>query len=180
MKSDTWMAFYVGDYLANTLHLAREHHGSYLLLLLAAFKNAGWLPNDDGLLSQIAKATIRQWKSERPMYARFFEVTSERWTHKRVTVELAKAARLTEQRRLAGIESAARRQRERNERSTSVALSLQQKAIPSEPQEERLEETPSGFPLKDIPHPSSARGSLEGSAHDTATVLSALGASKRA
>ena len=55
----------VGDYVANTLHLAREHHGSYLLLILAAFKNDGWVPNDDGLLAQIAKCTASQWRKER-------------------------------------------------------------------------------------------------------------------
>lgn len=136
VKSDTWMAFYVGDYLANTLHLAREHHGSYLMLILAAFKNDGWLPGDDGLLAQIAKATPEQWATERAMYARFFDVTDERWTHRRVTRELEKAERMTVQRSDAGKASAAKRQRDRqresNDRSTgTVEASSQQTGRPS-------------------------------------------------
>ena len=129
------MAFYVGDYLANTLHLAREHHGSYLMLILAAFKNDGWLPNDDVWLAQIAKATPEQWRVERAMYARFFDLTDERWTHRRVTRELEKAEGMTEQRRQAGIASAAKRERERqrelNARSTSVDIPCQQTGRPS-------------------------------------------------
>jgi len=177
-KSDTWMAFYVGDYVANTLHLAREHHGSYLLLILAAFKNSGWLPNDDSILAQVAKCTPKQWKAERAMYARFFDVTNERWTHGRVEKELAKAAKLTEQRRLAGIESAAKRQREANDRSTTVDCSLQRNARPSEPQVQ-------GEPLQGSPpeyqtsEPVAARGGLGGPTHDTASVLANLGNRKR-
>ena len=108
-KFDTWIAFYIGDYLADTMHLSREQHGSYLLLLLAAYKNAGWLPNDDGMLAQIAKVTPKQWKTERHIYASFFEMTDERWTHDRVTAELEKAERMTERRSKAGSNGAAKR-----------------------------------------------------------------------
>jgi uncharacterized protein YdaU (DUF1376 family) len=120
-RTDLWMAFYINDYAGDTFHLNRAQHGSYLHMLMAAFKNAGWLPNDDGLLAQIAKCTPKEWKAERALYAAFFQITDERWTHKRVTLEWEKAQRLTEQRRAAGAESAAKRQRQRNERSTSVA-----------------------------------------------------------
>lgn len=119
-KADTWMALYVNDYAGDTLHLNRAQHGSYLLMIMAAFKNAGWLPNDDGLLAQIAKCTAREWKAEKAVYAAFFQITAERWTHKRVTLEWEKAQRLTEQRRAAGAASAAKRQRPFNGRSTVV------------------------------------------------------------
>jgi uncharacterized protein YdaU (DUF1376 family) len=106
---DEWMAFYIGAYLADTMHLARQHHGSYLLLIMAAFKNAGWLPSDDGFLSTIAKCTPKEWKAERALYARFFIVTDERWTHAKVTKEWEKAQSLTRQRSEAGTASAAKR-----------------------------------------------------------------------
>lgn len=131
-KADTWMALYIGAYLGDTMHLSRQQHGSYLLLIMAAYKNAGWLPNDDGLLAQIAKCSAKEWKAERSIMAAFFDVTGERWTHRRVTLEWEKAQRLTEQRRAAGTASATKRQRDGNGRSTVVATERQQSARPSE------------------------------------------------
>lgn len=133
-RSDLWMAFYINDYAGDTFHLNRAQHGSYLHLLMAAYKNAGWLPNDDGLLMQIAKCTAKEWKAERAIYVAFFQVTDERWTHKRVTIEWERALRLTEQRRAAGAVSAANRQRKGNERSTSVATEPQRNARPLQSQ----------------------------------------------
>jgi uncharacterized protein YdaU (DUF1376 family) len=157
-KSDVWMALYIGVYLADTMHLARQHHGSYLLLIMAAFKNAGWLPNDDGLLAQIAKCTAKEWKAERSIYAAFFQTTDDRWTHKRVTVEWQKAQRLTEQRRAAGIESAAKRQRERNARSTGASTDGQRGVRPSE----RPSQSPSITPTSSVADSAQARATHTG------------------
>ena len=121
-KADVWMALYIGVYLADTMHLGRQHHGSYLLLIMAAFKNAGWLPADDGLLMQIAKCTPKEWKAEKAIYAAFFEVSDERWTHKRVTIEWEKAQALTAERSASGSKGAANRWRKhRQNDGTAIA-----------------------------------------------------------
>lgn len=130
---DDWMAFYVGKYLADTMHLAREHHGSYLLLIMAAFKNAGWLPNDDGFLATIAKCTTKEWKAERVIYARFFVVTDERWTHEKVTKEWEKAQSLSQDRSKAGRKGAAKRwQGHRQNDAPTQSQSPSQSVTPTE------------------------------------------------
>lgn len=170
---DVWMAFYIGAYLSDTMHLAREHHGSYLLLIMAAFKNAGWLPNDDGLLMQIAKCTAKEWKAERGIYAALFQVTDERWTHKRVTIEWDKAQRLTDQRRAAGTASATSRKRSFNARSTLVEAESQRN-------DRHSEEPLKGSHNQESPT-ASARESAGGArTHDTVTILETLAEKKRA
>jgi len=88
-KTDAWMPLWIGAYLADTQHLARDEHGAYLLLLMAYWRTGGPLPDDDKRLSAIAKATAKEWKTLRPTMAEFFIVAEALWTHKRVEQELA-------------------------------------------------------------------------------------------
>ncbi len=92
-KTDAWMPLWIGAYLADTQHLSRDEHGGYLLLLMAYWRSAAPLPNDDKRLAAIAKATPKEWKALRPVLAEFFAVTAEIWTHKRVEIELASAGK---------------------------------------------------------------------------------------
>lgn len=90
-KADTWMPFFVGDYLADTTHLSRDQHGGYLLLLFAMWKKGGRLPDDDAQLANVAKASPREWRALRPVMQPFFDVSGGYWIHKRVARELAGA-----------------------------------------------------------------------------------------
>ena len=95
-KTDAWMPLWIGDYLADTQHLSRDEHGGYMLLLIAYWRTASPLPDDDKRLCAIVKATPREWKTLRQTLAEFFSVVGGVWIHKRVERELAESRRRKE------------------------------------------------------------------------------------
>jgi uncharacterized protein YdaU (DUF1376 family) len=108
-KHDTWMPFYVADYLADTMHLTTEQHGAYLLLIMAAWKADGKLPNDADALRQITRMTAKQWDRAEPILERFFIVTEGFWIHSRVRQELERAKSNVAKKAGAGVVGAANR-----------------------------------------------------------------------
>ncbi len=93
-----WMAFYVSDYLADTLHLSATQHGAYLLLISHYWVHGG-LPTDEAMLQRIARLTPEEWASSRGTLATFFK---DGWRHSRVERELAEAQEKYEKRANAG------------------------------------------------------------------------------
>lgn len=93
-----WMAFYVADYLADTLHLSAAQHGAYLLLI-SHYWIHGSLPPDEAMLQRIARLTPEEWTSCRDTLASFFK---EGWRHSRVEREMADAQEKYEKRANAG------------------------------------------------------------------------------
>jgi uncharacterized protein YdaU (DUF1376 family) len=85
-KTDIWMPVYIGDYLADTMHLSTEQHGAYLLLLFHLWRR-GSLHDDDGALAQITGLSGNAWSNARPVLAEFFEVHDGLWRHGRVERE---------------------------------------------------------------------------------------------
>jgi uncharacterized protein YdaU (DUF1376 family) len=59
--SGTWMAFYVGDYVKNTLKLTTRQHGAYLLLIMACWQDGGSVDSDDETLATITKLAMKDW-----------------------------------------------------------------------------------------------------------------------
>jgi uncharacterized protein YdaU (DUF1376 family) len=102
MKADTWMPFYVGDYLRDTMHLTSQQHGVYLLLLMNYWVRGSALPDDDAYLAQVAKLMANEWQSHRQTLGEFFRIQGGYWFHKRVEMELEKAKRLKVARSEAG------------------------------------------------------------------------------
>ena len=100
------MPFYVGDYLADTLHLTTEQHGAYLLLIMHYWQHGG-LPDDDDQLRRIAgikddksMTERRQWRSICLAIAPFFQQPG--WRHKRIDEELQKSEIIRQKRQISG------------------------------------------------------------------------------
>jgi uncharacterized protein YdaU (DUF1376 family) len=85
-KTDIWMPVFIGDYLADTMHLSTEQHGAYLLLLFHLWRR-GTLQDDDGALAQITGLSRSAWNQARPVLAEFFQVQDGLWRHGRVERE---------------------------------------------------------------------------------------------
>lgn len=90
-KTDSWMPLWIGDYLADTQHLTRDEHGAYLLMLMAYWRNAGPLVDDNKRLAAITKATLKEWAELRPVLLEFFEVVDGHWHQKRMDAELSES-----------------------------------------------------------------------------------------
>lgn len=97
-----FMPMYVGEYLADTPHLTTAHHGAYLLLLMNYWQTGKPLDNDSEKLRAIARMTKAQWTTAKPVLETFFDVSPEKWNHKRVDHELAKGQDLYEKKVKAG------------------------------------------------------------------------------
>ena len=133
-RSDTWMPFYVGDYLSATGRLTTEQHGAYLLILLDYWKN-GAPPDDDAVLAALARMSPSAWKKARSALIGFFEIRDGLWVQKRVEHERDRASDITEKRSEAGKASAAaraERKQKANKCSTHVGTNGQQNARPSQ------------------------------------------------
>lgn len=83
------MPFSTDKYLADTTHLTTTEHGAYLLLLIAMWRNGGWLPNDPKLLARYAKLSSAQWGRMTPVMMPFFTVEGDRLCQGRLTDTLA-------------------------------------------------------------------------------------------
>lgn len=98
---DIWMPLFIGDYLADTMHLTTTGHGAYLLILMAYWKNGGPLPDNDVYLAGIAKLSPSDWQATRLMVASFFKVRSGFWIQERADREILQA-KVRRERNIAG------------------------------------------------------------------------------
>jgi uncharacterized protein YdaU (DUF1376 family) len=85
------MPVFIGDYLADTMHLTTEQHGAYLLLLFHLWRR-GSLRDNDATLGKISGLGETGWKLHRATLAEFFKIRDGLWEHGRVDKEKARVA----------------------------------------------------------------------------------------
>jgi uncharacterized protein YdaU (DUF1376 family) len=90
MKAATWMPLYIGDYLADTMHLNATEHGAYLLLLMHSWR-VGPLPTDDRSLASIARCDLPTWRRIAPTVRQFFSEADSGLVQGRLERERAEA-----------------------------------------------------------------------------------------
>ena len=136
------MPLYIGDYLADTSRLTTEQHGAYLLLLMDYWRS-GKLPNNDQVLSQIAKLSPDAWSNARAMLEQFFSIEDGFWVHKRVEQELQQAVDNKTKNHKRAVDAANARWKTQENDATSNANSNAQAMLKQCP-------SPSPSPTKDI------------------------------
>jgi uncharacterized protein YdaU (DUF1376 family) len=108
-KSSAWMPFYVGDYLADTMHLTTVQHGAYFLLICHYWRT-GPIVDDDGVLASICRMGKSEWTKNRAIIRRFFTARDGLLHQKRIDAELEFASGISEKRRAAANASWANRE----------------------------------------------------------------------
>ncbi len=134
-KAATWMPLYIGDYLADTLHLSAEEHGAYLLLIMHYWRNGGAIKNDKNLLKNIAKISAKKLEN----ILGFFEEKDGLLFHKRIDEELANATENKE------------KNQERTRKATEARLQKTQR------NEEKIDNVTSNVTFTPSPSPSPLR-----------------------
>lgn len=134
-----WMPLYIGDYLANTMHLSAEEHGAYLLLIMHYWQH-GPIKNDQKTIKNIAKISFK--KCDRIL--QFFEEKDGYLIHTRIEDEKAKAIELKEKQRKRTEAATAARHTKDPSVTEDVTLSVTESPSPS-PSPSATQEDKSSF-----------------------------------
>jgi uncharacterized protein YdaU (DUF1376 family) len=105
-KPDMWMPLFIGDYLSATTHLTTLEHGAYLLLMMHAWKNGGFLPADSERLRVITRVTREDWSTVWSTLGPYFTEQDGKLIQKRVSAEIEKWQSIRNQKVAAGKASA--------------------------------------------------------------------------
>lgn len=126
-KFDTWMPFYWGDYLADTMHFSTKQHGMYLMLIGHYWINGGPIKNDRREILRIVGLTGKGPQKELNEALKKFYVKGDMLHHKRIDKEIAEAKkRIANFSKRAGNAARARWQKHKTDDATSNASSMPQ------------------------------------------------------
>lgn len=102
-RPDTWMPLYIGDYIADTMHLTTLQHGAYLLLIMAYWRRGGPIPNDDDYLKGVTRYRGSvPWSYIRSVIDSYFTIDGDSLRHKRIDEEILRSSQAYERLSAAG------------------------------------------------------------------------------
>lgn len=104
--SRAWMPLYVGDFLADTMHLNCQETGAYLRLLMHAWQHEGLIEDNNELMARIVRCHPPHWPRLRKVMEPFFDLTKTpgSWYSKRLGLELGKAEEISSKRKAAALQ----------------------------------------------------------------------------
>jgi len=90
-RPDSWMPFYISDWMVKTGDLTAEARGAYVELIFAYWRTGRPLPDNDEKLQRLSRCTDKEWQRCRAEVMAFFNLGAGGWQHNRIDEELAKA-----------------------------------------------------------------------------------------
>ncbi len=118
------LPFFFDAYLVDTIHLKTAEHGAYFLLLGHAWKQGGYLPDDDERLAAMTFLTPDEWASIKARVMAFWTLSKRGWSQKRLLKELRYVADVSKKRQEAGKKGGEAKSRNSNEKPASKARIL--------------------------------------------------------
>lgn len=102
-RTRPWMPFYVGDFLADTMHLGATETGIYIRLIMHCWQH-GTIPLDDRRLAIITHCDTRLWHQYKKTVLQFFDVVDASTAHhKRVSTELRRSLEISSKRKASAL-----------------------------------------------------------------------------
>lgn len=83
-----WFKHYPKDFSLETGHLTAQELGAYVRLRDQYYANNGMLPDDDIVLTRIARISDAEWPNVRKMLLTLFKIENGVWTHPRLNEAL--------------------------------------------------------------------------------------------
>lgn len=122
-----WMPWFLKDHRATASTLSHIEHSALCYLKMLLWEHGGTLPNDDKFLARHLRLSLSQWKAMRDAILMDCTIAGNAIHDPQILAEVIKARNNVEQKRKAGMASAAARrtQRDGNGCSTDVATAVQ-------------------------------------------------------
>lgn len=99
MSKKPWMPLYIGDFIADTMHLGATETGIYIRLIMHCWQH-GTIPRDRRQLALIAHCDTRLWRQYEGTILHFFDVVDASTAHHpRVTSELHRYSEISNKRK---------------------------------------------------------------------------------